>query len=98
MLNGKKMSVLSKDEIRERLKKTPEWSVSGKAIQRPFHFKSFMEGIRFVNQIAELAEKANHHPDITIQYKKVTLSLTTHELGGMTDRDFDLAQQIDQIS
>lgn len=90
------MSTYSKDQIREGLKKLQGWSVAGKAIQRQFTFPSFTAAIQFVNKIAELAEKNNHHPDITIHYKKVILSLTTHEFSGLTERDFNLAQQIDQ--
>jgi 4a-hydroxytetrahydrobiopterin dehydratase len=92
------MSTYSKEQIREGLKKLQGWSVVGKAIQRQFVFPNFMAAIQFVNKIAELAEKNNHHPDITINYKKVTLSLTTHEFSGLTERDFNAAQQIDQMT
>ncbi len=92
------MSALSKDEIHERLKKMPGWSHAGKAIHRKFTFKSFTPAIGFVNKIAEAAEEAQHHPDITINYSIVTISLSTHSEGGVTEKDFELAQQIDAIA
>ena len=92
------MSALSKAEIHERLKTMPGWSHSGKAIHRKFTFKSFMPGIGFVNRIAQAAENAQHHPDITINYSVVTISLSTHSEGGVTAKDFELARQIDAIA
>lgn len=91
------MAALSKPEIQQRLKKLPEWSLSGKAIQKKYTFKSFMPAIAFVNKIAEAAESAGHHPDITINYSVVGISLSTHSEGGVTEKDFSLAAQIDQI-
>jgi 4a-hydroxytetrahydrobiopterin dehydratase len=95
---GIDVSALSKAEIHERLKSMPGWSHAGKSIHRKFTFKSFMLGIGFVNRIAEAAEKAQHHPDVTINYTVVTISLSTHGEGGVTGRDFELAQQIDAIA
>ncbi len=92
------MAALSKAEIHEKLKDLREWSHAGKAIHRKFTFKSFMPAIGFVNQIAEAAEKAGHHPDMTIRYSVVEVSLSTHSEGGVTDRDFELARQIDAIA
>ena len=92
------MAALSKPEIQERLKKLRDWAHAGKAIHRKYLFKSFAAAISFVNKIAEAAEKAGHHPDITINYSAVTVSLSTHSEGGVTDKDFDLARQIDQIA
>lgn len=92
------MSALSKNEIHERLKKMQGWSHAGKSIHRKYTFKSFMPAIGFVNKIAEAAEKVQHHPDITINYSVVTISLSTHSEGGVTGRDFDLAEQIDAIA
>jgi len=92
------VSALSKAEIHERLKKMPGWSQAGKAIHKKFTFKSFMPAMGFVNQVAEAAEAAQHHPDITINYSIVTISLSTHSEGGVTERDFDLARQIDGIA
>lgn len=91
------MAALSKVEIQQKLKKMEGWSHAGKALQKRFTFKSFLLAMEFVNKLAEAAEKAGHHPDITINYNLVTLSLSTHSEGGVTERDFALASQIDQI-
>jgi len=91
------MAALSKEQIRETLKSMPEWSFAGGAINKKFAFKSFMAAIAFVNKIAEAAEQANHHPDITINYSQVSISLSTHSESGVTQRDFQLAGTIDKI-
>lgn len=71
---------------------TPEeWPEIEGALERTFELPSFPEAIAFVNRVAELAERENHHPDVTISYKKVTLRWTTHSEGGITDRDRELA-------
>jgi len=71
---------------------TPEeWPEVEGALERTFELPSFPEAIAFVNRVAELAERENHHPDVTISYKKVTLRWTTHSEGGITDRDRTLA-------
>jgi len=89
---------LSKPEIHERLKKLSDWTHAGKALHRKYTFKSFLAAIAFVNKIAEAAEKAGHHPDITINYTAVGISLSTHSEGGVTEKDFELALQIDQLA
>ena len=77
---------------------TPQgWSNNGQEIDRTFTFNSFIDGISFVNSVAKLAELQNHHPDITINYCKVTMRLTTHDAGGLTVRDFKLASAINEI-
>ena len=91
------MAALSNAEIQERLKNLPEWSLAGNEIQRKFTFKSFMPAIAFVNKIAEAAEQANHHPDITINYSRVSISLSTHSESGITLKDFQLAGAIDKM-
>ena len=68
-----------------------EWPEVEGALERTFELPSFPEAIAFVNRVAELAERENHHPDVTISYKKVTLRWTTHSEGGITDRDRELA-------
>ena len=73
------------------------WSLDGKEIRREFQFEDFNEAMRFVNHVADLAEGAVHHPDITVNYNKVKLSLTTHDAGGLTERDFSLAKQVDHL-
>ena len=92
------MSALSKVEIQQRLKGMLGWSHAGKSLHKRFTFKSFVAGIGFVNRIAEAAEKAGHHPDITINYNLVTLSLSTHSEGGVTEKDFQLAKEIDGLA
>jgi 4a-hydroxytetrahydrobiopterin dehydratase len=92
------VSALSKVEIQEKLKAMPHWSHVGKSIIKKFTFKSFVPAIAFVNKIAEAAETAGHHPDITINYSVVGISLSTHSEGGITEKDFNLARQIDQIA
>lgn len=92
------MAALSKAEIQQKLKKMHDWSHQGKSIHKRYTFKSFMQAIGFVNNIATAAEKAGHHPDLTINYSVVGIALSTHSEGGVTDKDFDLARQIDQIA
>ena len=91
------MAALSNDAIRQRLGKMQGWSYQANELQKRFTFKSFLPGIEFVNQIAQAAENAGHHPDITINYNVVGISLSTHSEGGVTEKDFDLAGKIDQI-
>jgi 4a-hydroxytetrahydrobiopterin dehydratase len=89
--------VLTKDDLKRLLRKIPEWELEGKKITRTFEFDDFEEAIDFVNDVAEIAEEAQHHPDIDIRWSKVTLSLTTHEAGGITDVDFEVAERIDNL-
>ena len=78
---------------------TPEgWSETGGALERTFDLPSFAEAIAFVNRIAELADAENHHPDIQISYRKVTLRWTTHSAAGITDRDYALAERSDGLA
>lgn len=90
------MAKLTPKEIKSALGSTPEWSRKGSNIVRTFQFKDFPAAIKFVDKIARLAEKAWHHPDIDIRWNKVTLTLTTHDQGGLTEKDFNLARQFDQ--
>lgn len=92
------MAALSKAEIQQKLKQMHDWSHQGKSIHKRYTFKAFMPAIAFVNKIAEAAEKAGHHPDITINYNVVIIGLSTHSEGGVTDKDFNLAGQIDAIA
>jgi len=91
------MARLSNDEIQERLCERNGWSQQSDAINRTFQFKDFVEAMHFVNQVAKLAETACHHPDIDIRWNKVTLALSTHSEGGLTNKDFKLAESIDQL-
>ena len=88
---------LSYDEIEQRLGDLADWSLEGDQIRKTFQLASFPMAIAFVTQVGFLAEAANHHPDIDIRWRKVTLVLTTHDAGGLSAKDFDLAAQIDEI-
>jgi 4a-hydroxytetrahydrobiopterin dehydratase len=85
------MSSLSDKEIQSRLISVPDWQVEAGELVRTFLFKDFRIALAFVNKIGEAAEKAGHHPDIDIRYNKVRLALVTHDAGGITQKDFDLA-------
>jgi 4a-hydroxytetrahydrobiopterin dehydratase len=91
------MPALPAKEITLQLKAVPDWSKRAKTIGRTFKFDGFMTGITFVRRIAKLAQKINHHPDIDIRFDKVTLTLTTHDEGGITKKDFTLAEQCDEV-
>ena len=88
---------IPKSDLAQRLKKIPEWEIIKDRLVRNFEFDEFMEGIDFVNGVAEIADEANHHPDIIVRYTVVKLSLITHDCGGITDRDFELAARIDTL-
>ena len=92
------MSALSKEQIHEGLKEIEGWAHAGKSLHKRFSFKTFMEAIGFVNSIAEAAERAGHHPDMTINYNAVSIALSTHSEGGVTSKDFQLAKEIDTLS
>jgi 4a-hydroxytetrahydrobiopterin dehydratase len=92
------MSPLSDSDIQNALASLPAWNLLGNAIQRVFEFSDFAHAMEFVNQVAAQAEEANHHPDITINYSRVTLSLTSHDAGGLTKRDFAMARKISSLS
>jgi 4a-hydroxytetrahydrobiopterin dehydratase len=90
------MPALTTKQIKLHLKAVPNWSKRAQTILRTFEFDGFLESIAFVNRIARKAKKMNHHPDIEIQFNKVTLKLTTHDGGGITEKDFTLARQCDK--
>jgi 4a-hydroxytetrahydrobiopterin dehydratase len=92
------MSVLSDEEIESRLGSLEGWERAGDAIRREFKFKDFVGSVDFVNRITPLAEEMNHHPDLEISWNKVTVSLSTHSQGGLTDNDFELASKIDSVA
>ncbi len=90
--------LIKKEELKNRLKKIPEWELEKKHIERTFEFDEFSEAIDFVNSVAEVAEEEEHHPDIDIRFNKVRLVLSTHSKDGLTDLDFGLAERIDTLS
>jgi 4a-hydroxytetrahydrobiopterin dehydratase len=89
------MERIPESEVAQWLERVPDWQRVGNEIERTFRFRDFREAIAFVVQVALLAERMDHHPDIEIRYRQVTLRLSTHSAGGLTERDFHLAQQID---
>lgn len=91
------MPLLSPDEIQSGLLAIPEWKLEGEEIVRSFTFGDFREAMSFVNSVAMDAERAGHHPDIDIRYNKVRLALASHDAGGITEKDFAVAQEIDGI-
>lgn len=92
------MSVLSEQEIAQRLANRPAWSREEGEITRSVQAPDFLAGIELVRQVAERAEAADHHPDIDIRWRTVTFTLSTHSEGGLTSQDFDLAAQIDELA
>ena len=86
---------LTDTEISSRLKSLPDWKIESGELTRTFTFKDFVGSLAFVNAVASLAEKAGHHPDIDIRYNRVRLALVTHDAGGLTAKDFDLAAAVD---
>jgi 4a-hydroxytetrahydrobiopterin dehydratase len=85
-------------DLKERMKKIPEWELEKKHIERTFEFDDFADAIDFVNSVGEVAEEEEHHPYIDIRYNKVRLVLSTHSKGGLTELDFALAERIDTLA
>jgi 4a-hydroxytetrahydrobiopterin dehydratase len=92
------MAKLSDAELRTFLADMEGWTLLANAIHREFAFPGFRSAIAFVNRVAELAEGAGHHPDIEIHYNRVSLSLSTHDAGGVTEKDIALAAEIDIVA
>ena len=90
--------LLDEEEIEQRLDELGDWEREGDEIQKVFEFDDFPSAVKFVTDVARLAESKDHHPDIDIRYNKVRLILTTHSKGGLTDLDFALAERIDTLS
>ena len=92
------MPKLTASEIDERMKSVNGWTREGDAIRKQFTFADFLQAIAFVNRLAPEAEKADHHPDILINYKRVTLTYSTHSEGGLTAKDFEGAGTADRLA
>lgn len=89
---------LNNDDVQSRLADTNGWVLEKDgAIRRTFEFETFLDAVAFVNRIAHAAESAQHHPDMDIRYNKVTIGLLTHDAGGLTAKDFALAQQVNEF-
>ena len=91
------MAALLSKEIKLHLQAVPHWSKRAQTIFRTFKFEGFLKTIDFVNRISAKAQKMNHHPDIDIRFDQVKLTLTTHDAGGLTEKDFTLAEQCDEV-
>lgn len=89
------MPALTKQDVEERLKRLSGWKRDDDEIEKKFEFADFKEAMTFVNKVADAANAADHHPDIKIEYNKVKLNLSTHSEGGITEKDFALAQKIE---
>jgi len=90
-------TLIAQSNIKEMMKRIPEWETNKKSIERTFEFDDFNQAVDFVNAVAEIADEEEHHPDIDIRWNKVRLVLSTHSEGGLTDLDFQLAQKIDTL-
>jgi 4a-hydroxytetrahydrobiopterin dehydratase len=91
-------SLLSFSEVTDRLPSIPLWRMENNELVRTVAFANFRVALDFVNKVGELAESAGHHPDIDIRYNRVRLALATHDAGGLTQKDFDLAKQIEALT
>jgi 4a-hydroxytetrahydrobiopterin dehydratase len=92
------MPPLPDDTIGQRLQALPGWSRDGDEIVKTYELPSFPDAIAFVSRVADLAEQANHHPDLDIRYRNVRVALSTHSEGGITDKDFALAAEIESTA
>ena len=92
------MAPLSPSDVSSRLSSVPKWRVESGEITRTFEFKDFVDALAFVNRVGEAAEKTGHHPDIDIRWNKVRLALVTHDAGGLTAKDFELAAAADKLA
>lgn len=88
---------LSDTEVKTKLASLTGWEKSDDTIEKLYKFKNFVEAIAFVNKLVEPAEAAGHHPDLSISYNKVTINLTSHDAGGLTQKDFDLAATFEEL-
>jgi 4a-hydroxytetrahydrobiopterin dehydratase len=91
------MPLLSDEEVERRLAALSGWEREGDAIRRSFKLQDFKGSVDFVNRITPVAEEMNHHPDLEISWNTVTVSITTHSEGGLTENDFELASKIDAL-
>ena len=89
------MAKLTQDEIAAALGRLPGWSQAGGALTKSFSFPTFPAGVSFVDRVALVAEELGHHPDMTINYTRVTMTLSTHDEGGVTAKDVTLAERIE---
>ena len=91
------MPKLTREDAEQRIRTLGGWTLDGDAITRQYTFKDFPDAVAFVNRLAPIAERADHHPDILINYKRVTLTYSTHSEGGLTEKDFAGARAADAV-
>ena len=92
------MPLLSDEEIQQRLRELDGWERQGDELRREFKLDDFVGSVEFVKRLVEPAEEMNHHPDLAISWNKVTVSLSTHSEGGITENDFELAKKISALA
>ena len=95
---GQDLQRLTDEELRTFLQRHPGWRHEGGMLRRTYEFPAFLRGIHFVQRVAEVAEAQDHHPDIDVRWRKVTLALVTHDAGGLTSRDTRLAGEADRLA
>ena len=88
---------LSKEEIQSELKTVPGWAIEGELLTRTFSFKTYKDGVVFSSAVGFLADKLDHHPDMTVSYGKVKVGVNTHSVGGISPYDFELARRVDLL-
>jgi 4a-hydroxytetrahydrobiopterin dehydratase len=98
MKNTERPEKLSDIAVQRGLGSLPGWGRKGEVLSKTFQFETFPDGIAFVSRVADAAERAQHHPDIDIRYTKVTCMLTTHDSGGITQKDLDMASEIERAA
>lgn len=91
------MRRLSERAVRKALEGLPAWRLVGRRIVRTVRYEGFMPGVELLKEIARLAERMNHHPDVTVSYGRMRISLTTHDAGGLTELDIELAERIEEV-
>ncbi|PSH05506.1 MAG: 4a-hydroxytetrahydrobiopterin dehydratase [Acidobacteria bacterium] len=89
---------LDRQQVTEGMQKLNKWSLQNDQIERLLTFNNFTDAMKFVNKVAEIAEQEAHHPDIRIVYNRVTLGLSTHDAGGITQKDLQMARRIDSLA
>ena len=90
-------SLLEKDQLNYFLEKNPSWNINDQSIKKEFNFNNFIDAFGFISKVALLSEKMDHHPNWQNTYNKVTIELTTHDIGGITSNDIMLAEAIDKL-
>ncbi len=91
------MQKLDRNEIQSKIKALDGWKLEGDSIKKQWKFNDFSESIAFINKVADLAEEHDHHPELFNVYNQVSLSFSTHDAGGLTEKDFKIAKEIDQL-